>query len=309
MRNANYSDYSTSWGWLLFAFSLMLIIVGCATTQPESAEVESPATEKPAVETPAPSPWPEGKLAAVSVTFDDGTLDQLEVAAPILDEFGVKGTFFVISGTVEPGIWDDNGTIRTIMGWNDIKTLSRKGHEIGSHSYSHADMMESWRSGVFGDIAQVELELSREMIKDEIRKEVDSFAWPYWRTLPEVTEEGLQYYKFIKGGVVSPSSYYANYGNDPLIPGERGSLLSFSVMPYHTEADLTRMANWIKKKNGWWILAFHGINGSTDRKGTGWSPLPEEKFRGIISSIASDEELWLAPMNEIYDYVEKIKAR
>ena len=53
----------------------------------------------------------QGRLngRTVSVTFDDGYADNFEVALPILEEFGVPGTFFVASGFTDGGrMWNDS---------------------------------------------------------------------------------------------------------------------------------------------------------------------------------------------------------
>jgi peptidoglycan/xylan/chitin deacetylase (PgdA/CDA1 family) len=44
--------------------------------------------------------WARGKRAAVSLTYDDGTLNQFRVAVPIMDGFGFPATFFIITGEV-----------------------------------------------------------------------------------------------------------------------------------------------------------------------------------------------------------------
>ena len=41
----------------------------------------------------------EGGLGAL-VTFDDGELSQMEIAAPLLLEFGIKATYFITPGLV-----------------------------------------------------------------------------------------------------------------------------------------------------------------------------------------------------------------
>jgi peptidoglycan/xylan/chitin deacetylase (PgdA/CDA1 family) len=46
--------------------------------------------------------WPHGKKAAVSLTWDDGSINQFRVAAPLMDGLGLPATFFVITGDV-PG--------------------------------------------------------------------------------------------------------------------------------------------------------------------------------------------------------------
>jgi peptidoglycan/xylan/chitin deacetylase (PgdA/CDA1 family) len=42
-----------------------------------------------------PSAWPDGRLGAVSLTFDDGAASQLRRAVPALNEAGLQGTFYL----------------------------------------------------------------------------------------------------------------------------------------------------------------------------------------------------------------------
>jgi peptidoglycan/xylan/chitin deacetylase (PgdA/CDA1 family) len=44
--------------------------------------------------------WPHGKRAAVSLTYDDGSLNQFRVAVPIMKEMGFPATFFIITGEI-----------------------------------------------------------------------------------------------------------------------------------------------------------------------------------------------------------------
>lgn len=46
--------------------------------------------------------WQYGKKGAVSITFDDGTINQFRKAIPLLNDRGFKGTFFIITGDI-PG--------------------------------------------------------------------------------------------------------------------------------------------------------------------------------------------------------------
>ena len=46
--------------------------------------------------------WQDGKRAAVSITFDDSTINQFRIALPMLNERGLPATFFVITGEI-PG--------------------------------------------------------------------------------------------------------------------------------------------------------------------------------------------------------------
>jgi len=44
--------------------------------------------------------WQDGKRGAVSLTWDDGILNQFRVAVPIMDRLGLPATFFIITGEV-----------------------------------------------------------------------------------------------------------------------------------------------------------------------------------------------------------------
>ncbi|HVN79067.1 MAG TPA: polysaccharide deacetylase family protein [Terriglobia bacterium] len=68
--------------------------------------------------------WPEGKRMALSLSFDDGRVSQVDVGIPLLDRYGVKATFFVHPSAVE----------KRLDGW---KRAAASGHEIGNHSLSH----------------------------------------------------------------------------------------------------------------------------------------------------------------------------
>lgn len=64
----------------------------------------------------------------VRLTFDDGGVSAHAVIAPLLEECGWRGHFFIPTDYVgQPGF----------MGPNEIRDLHIRGHVIGSHSCSH----------------------------------------------------------------------------------------------------------------------------------------------------------------------------
>lgn len=68
--------------------------------------------------------WPEGARAAVSLSFDDGRVSQIDAGMALLDRYGVQATFFVLPGAVE----------QRLEGW---RRAVGAGHEIGNHSLHH----------------------------------------------------------------------------------------------------------------------------------------------------------------------------
>jgi peptidoglycan/xylan/chitin deacetylase (PgdA/CDA1 family) len=48
--------------------------------------------------------WQKDKVAAVSLTFDDGTINQFTVARPIMNKLNFPGTFYIITGKVSGSV-------------------------------------------------------------------------------------------------------------------------------------------------------------------------------------------------------------
>lgn len=44
--------------------------------------------------------WQGDKKTAISITYDDGIINQFTVAKPIMDKFQMPGTFYVITGKI-----------------------------------------------------------------------------------------------------------------------------------------------------------------------------------------------------------------
>jgi len=42
--------------------------------------------------------WPDGKRGAITLTYDDGSINQFRVAMPIMDSLGLPATFYIVTG-------------------------------------------------------------------------------------------------------------------------------------------------------------------------------------------------------------------
>lgn len=70
--------------------------------------------------------WPEGQKLAVSLSYDDGLDSQLDNALPILEQFKLKASFYILPNS--PSV--DN----RMEEWRDLADM---GHELGNHSIYH----------------------------------------------------------------------------------------------------------------------------------------------------------------------------
>jgi peptidoglycan/xylan/chitin deacetylase (PgdA/CDA1 family) len=109
---------------------------------------------------------------AAIISFDDGDLSVYAVAYPLLRDYGIKATFFLIAGSV-----GDIG----YMNWKQIAEMATarnaEGEQLftfGSHSISHAYM---------GDLDNVALEKellgSKQTIEDNTGEKVRFLALPF----------------------------------------------------------------------------------------------------------------------------------
>ncbi|KPK83702.1 MAG: polysaccharide deacetylase [Bacteroides sp. SM23_62_1] len=68
--------------------------------------------------------WPEGIKMGLSLTFDDARFSQIDKGIPLLDQFGVKATFYI----------SPDNMLKKVNAW---KEAVNNGHEIGNHTLVH----------------------------------------------------------------------------------------------------------------------------------------------------------------------------
>lgn len=114
----------------------------------------------------------------LSITFDDGYLDNYEVAAPILEEMGLPATFFITSdfiGSQRVPFWDKELPFQPgWMSWDQVRDLARRGFSIGGHTVNHIDMGKEPP-----DAIRTELGVSKQRIEQELGRKVELFAYPF----------------------------------------------------------------------------------------------------------------------------------
>jgi peptidoglycan/xylan/chitin deacetylase (PgdA/CDA1 family) len=112
---------------------------------------------------------------ACVLTFDDGTVDNLEIVAPLLVELEVPATFFVCPGLLgEPHFGFPAAAGVRMMRADELRELASSPFaEIGSHTSTHADL-----SSVSEEEAYREMAGSKDALEELLQVPIRSFAYP-----------------------------------------------------------------------------------------------------------------------------------
>jgi peptidoglycan/xylan/chitin deacetylase (PgdA/CDA1 family) len=139
----------------------------------------------------------------ILLTFDDGLANNYTVAAPLLEEMGIRGLFFVVPEFAQrrgekardycreriwPGHAADKAGFPTPddflpMTPEQIGDLAARGHTIGNHTLSHARLSNLSLPEVESQIVE-----SSQRIESWIGHPVETFAWTF--DTDGITREG-----------------------------------------------------------------------------------------------------------------------
>jgi peptidoglycan/xylan/chitin deacetylase (PgdA/CDA1 family) len=111
------------------------------------------------------------------LTFDDGYLNVLQNAAPLLGEFGFTATNYFVSGQIGGcNQWDVTRGIPKLplMNVQEMREWVTNGHEAGAHTVSHQPLTD-----LPHDMAQKEITDCRKVIEDTVGTSVTAFCYPH----------------------------------------------------------------------------------------------------------------------------------
>jgi peptidoglycan/xylan/chitin deacetylase (PgdA/CDA1 family) len=119
----------------------------------------------------------------VAVTFDDGYLDNYEIALPLLMKYGLTATFFITTGLIDrsPSVidrlteeWQAAKGEVIPMSWSQVRELRDAGMGIGAHTRSHPCLMS-----LNAEKARAELVESKAILEDQCGVSISTLSYPY----------------------------------------------------------------------------------------------------------------------------------
>ena len=182
---------------------------------------------------------PEGHKL-VSFTFDDVPETALSNGARILEENGVRGTFYItggLTGKMEAG--------RMGISLEGQKALHAQGHEIACHTYSHDNIRRLSRKRLASDLDRNALYFRR-IDKDLV---AENFAYPYTIASPIGQMELSRRFMTSRGGIPG-----INRGEI-----KRDYLRAVEIRHPNDPASLSAWIDELASSSGWLIFFTHDV--------------------------------------------------
>jgi len=211
-------------------------------------------------------PW-DGHPGAVSFTFDDCEISQLNNLGEYFDKNDdIKVTFFLTGG---------------MNAGNQSKyfPMVEKGHEIGNHSKTHADLTNT--NNLKGEVTDYKHDLEQRS-----GAEVISFATPYCY-YNDAVEAEIAKEHIVNRNCQGATKY--KWDEEPI--WER---ISSDCYQGNTQQSKGNMSE-AKQKNAWTVQLNHGVTG-----GGGYSISKNDMIS--IMDEAKAQGLWRAPMGRVAAY-------
>lgn len=351
-------------------FGLLLIFLSCNTHRGEN--IGNTLITK----------WSGDKKSAISITYDDGIINQFTVARPIMNKLGMPGTFYIITGKVngsgkgqfigrpsneiiketatiktnpdnfferaslightgtseaveyhsnagslfESGKINEayelidegfekirNGTLKNTddvvfhnnvvdtTSWASYKKYAAEGHEIASHTVTHARLAVLDKNNLL-----YELEQSKKDIQHFLGdKYTFSAECPYGTENERVMEYAHKVYPALRNRMPEPYLDELNRSSKKL-PGEsKKEYVQWQRGPL-TNVSMDVMKSWVNTclshDNIWLVLVFHGIDG------IGWEPKTREDLEVYFNYINDrTDSLWVDTFANVTKYIRERK--
>ncbi|HEU0121207.1 MAG TPA: polysaccharide deacetylase family protein [Bryobacteraceae bacterium] len=238
--------------------------------------------------------WPNNKQAALSLSFDDSRLSQIDTGVPFLNKRNAKATFYVLSSTY----------LKRLRPW---KAALAAGHEIAHHTKAHPCTANYGIGGPDNALEDYTLErLARDLdsATDEIQTHFGvkptSFAYPCGQKFVGRGANVHSYVPLIAKRFATGRGYLDEAANNPNVCDL--SALMGTGFDNLTFPQMKALLDTAAKGGRWIIFAGHEMSHADGRQTTNLDAL------GELIDYARANNIWLDTVANIGQYVHKTRA-
>ncbi len=239
--------------------------------------------------------WPKGKQAALSLSFDDARTSQVDAGTALLDQYGVKATFYVVPARVE----------QRLDGW---KKATAAGHEIGNHSLNHPCTGNfAWsRQKALEDYTlekmRDELASANKRIEELLGVKSEVFAYPCGQTFVGRGINTKSYVPLVAELFISGRGWLDEGPNDPGFC-DLAQLTGIEMDGKNFEQILPLLE--VAKKTGQWVVLAGHEMGESGPQTTRLAML--KKLIAYARDPANG--IWIAPVGTVGKYIRNQKDK
>lgn len=241
--------------------------------------------------------WPEGIKMAISFTFDDARLSQIDQCIPLLDQYGVKGTFYV----------SIDNLINRVEAWQQAV---KNGHDIGNHTMEHPCARNFGWTGEHAlekytlSKMEGELDSANQAIEAILGVKPVSFAYPCGQTYVGEGIDTKSYVPLIAAKFETGRTWMDEEPNDP-------SLCNFFQLTGikldgKSFEDVKLIIESAKNTGKWLILAGHETTDADNNDSL-------TSFLSTIEAICQYAEdpangIWIDNIHQITSYIKRYRV-
>lgn len=175
----------------------------------------------------------------VSFTFDDFPKTAIINGARLLESYDVHGTFYT-----SLGISGSDSDVGLISEQKDILSLSKRGHEIGCHTYGHLNCVETLPRMLHENCL-----LNQETAKKEMDISIVSFAYPFGKI--DLSSKRVIKRKYLTARTIKPGVNSKNM--------DIAALKSVAIYESTGKKNIFKWLDSLDKSGGWLIFYTHDI--------------------------------------------------
>jgi len=276
------------------AVAVLAIAVGVART----CRKPKPVRENFAPPQRAGFSWPVGVKAAVSITFDHAAPSQLDRGLPILDQHGLKASFYL----------DIPEAKKRLADWRKAVGV---GHEIGNHTLNHpcsGDYSFERKRGEKDALEDVTPEwvekdflAANEELKRMFGSEPKTFSYPCGEMFTGRGEETRSYVPLVARHFIAGRGFGMDFSNNPA-DCDLAKVNALAADGFSYKAFLKAIER-AEASGDWVIFCGHGVG----VKG-GYPSISDLELEKLCAWLDEHrKEVWTGTVAEIAEYIDKAR--